>query len=156
MESQDSFDDDEIESESGKTATQRRSTKPKRKPSAKIADHWEGEHITEMISHVEQYPCIWDFGHPEYKLRDKRSAAWIQISNAMGNRYTAEQCTVRWQYLRRTFRNRMQLQKQTKSGQAAVCKPNWPFYESMAFVAASERAQTTNTESNLDVIIYDN
>lgn len=156
MASQESFDeDDDNEITSGKRKTKKRSVKSNRQPSAHISDGWKTEIITEFISYVEQYPCIWDFGHADYKHRNKRTAAWRAVSTAMGDRFTAEECSLKWQFLRRTFREKMKSAKQTKSGQAATHKPSWIHYESMAFVAASEIAQTTNTESNLDVIDFE-
>lgn len=125
-----------------------RKGKRSRKPAPKIADSWTDDDIIKLIGEVEQRPAIWDWSCAEYKVKTNRENAWSEIAVSFENKISIQQLGIKWQYLRRQYRNSCDSLNKTKSGQAASKTPQWKFHSHMAFLGNIEKERNVISVSN--------
>lgn len=121
----------------------------KKRKRAKVEVEFDDKSTGDLISAVEEHPCLWNAASENYKNRVLRDATWREISeNVFDGKFDATQLSAKWTNLRIQFRS-YKMKSKGKSGQAAKSKIVWKFYNSMLFVASAEESQTPTTESNL-------
>lgn len=145
-------DEELYEDEEEETVTLR-TRSAKKKQGLKVKKKWSDENTARLISQVEMFPCVWDASSSDKKDLNRRDAAWQTIADTFADteeKYTAKDCTAKWQSLRAIQRRILGEMKKKKSGSAASSeKPRWRFFQSMMFVPATESVHRTISESNL-------
>ncbi|XP_026324281.1 uncharacterized protein LOC113233371 [Hyposmocoma kahamanoa] len=105
---------------------------------------------------VEQYPCIWDINHADYRNRDIKDLAWEQICKEVYDDWEtcadkSNKCAElkkRWTNIRDYYRKEVQNAKKVPTGSAAkkVSEGNYPQEKE----EDSESNQTPNVEHNIE------
>lgn len=137
--------DENDENYSPNPKKQRKQNRPK------VINTWLDKDVEKLITEVETRPCIWNVGDKEYKLRNKRDAAWLEIVGVFRTTKTVEELTAKWQSLRTQYRTSVATSKRTKSGQGATSKVHWKYHSQMAFIGAAEQSQSVRSESNFSM-----
>ena len=93
--------------------------KPRNRP--KISSNmWKDKNIVKLITEVEIRPCLWNVGGKDYKLRNKRDAAWKEIQVLFGDSFSPQQLPSKWQVLRTQYRSNVTNSEKTKTGQGVT------------------------------------
>lgn len=138
--------DDELDDDSNYVRRSRNTRSRRQKIST---DVWNVNNITQLIAEVEVRPCLWNEGDKNHNNRNQREAEWLSVAEVFENRIPVQQITAKWQSLRTQYRNNVSNAQKLKSRQTAARKPRWKFQDQMAFISASKRMQTVQTELNV-------
>ncbi|KAM3966455.1 uncharacterized protein ACR2FA_011997 [Aphomia sociella] len=67
-----------------------------------------------LISHIEQYPCLYDIFSPLYGDYQQKINAWDEIGKSMSSR--PRECKLKWTRLRENFRKALKMRESAKKG----------------------------------------
>ncbi|XP_023016889.2 uncharacterized protein [Leptinotarsa decemlineata] len=96
-----------------------------------------------IIEEVENFPCIWDLKHEDYKNKSVVENAWRTIAYTADS--TVEECQDLWKSVRLKFVRERKIIKTLPSGSTGY-GGSWAHFEKMAFL--SPHVQTRRTKSN--------
>ncbi|XP_054737587.1 uncharacterized protein LOC129244030 [Anastrepha obliqua] len=101
-----------------------------------MAHKIENEFYFKLISAVREHPCLYEKNHPHYYNRNKRNAAWQEVSAASDR--SGSDCKARWKLLRERFCKQM---KRTGGYFSMSTDPTdtheWEYYNEMLFLKES-------------------
>ncbi|KAG5880792.1 hypothetical protein JTB14_010458 [Gonioctena quinquepunctata] len=97
-----------------------------------------------LIGMVEQYPCLYDHEHKDFKDFQIRENIWNHIASALTKR--PEECKSRWKNIRDNYHKHKRKQKQGTGSAASAKPPKWALYEYLKFLdnEKSERQSISN------------
>lgn len=102
---------------------------------------WCKSEIEELIIEYEQYPCLWDVHHREYRDRIKKAEAWEKLAA----KFAAEMKEVQRKIhnLRNQFHNETKKEKKIKSGNGTQDKfvSKWPHYQTIRFIQCANEGR---------------
>uniref|UniRef100_A0A0P4W354 MADF domain-containing protein n=1 Tax=Scylla olivacea TaxID=85551 RepID=A0A0P4W354_SCYOL len=119
-----------------------------------MADYHNTE---ELISEVGKRPVLWDPTTEEYKNRNKKADAWIEVcrsiyldyeeKSAEEKKQIGKELQIRWKRIRDAYvRNSRKLKDESKSGSGAVKTHRYIFAEQLSFLRnVGENRETTDT-----------
>lgn len=123
----------------------------KKKSVKKVTLSWTDEETFNLIANVEKEPKLWRTSDSDFKL--PKTTLWENVSQAVG--VDIDECKAKWSHLRVQFRKNANTLRSKKSGQGAdeVNKVQWRFFRSMLFIEAEEAMETTQSGSNMEMVI---
>ncbi|CAH2012423.1 unnamed protein product [Acanthoscelides obtectus] len=103
-----------------------------------------------LIRTVEQYPCLYDHEHKDFKDFQIRENCWNDIASALGKR--PDECKSRWKNIRDNFLKHKRKQKIGTGSAASAKPPKWALFEYLKFLdnVKSERHEE-EVDTSLDV-----
>jgi predicted transcriptional regulator len=106
---------------------------------------WSNEKVLELIDAYRDFPVLWDCSLPDYKNRNKRSDALIQIALLLGTEKVEVERKIK--NLLSHFSREVKREKQSvKSGggRDSVYKSKWFAYENMMFLMDRNKPRNTS------------
>ncbi|XP_057702821.1 uncharacterized protein LOC130922220 isoform X1 [Corythoichthys intestinalis] len=101
-----------------------------------------------LIIAVSDHPVLYDTTLPTYKDRNKKDAAWREISVALN--VSADTCRRKWKNLRDTYlRNKRIRREGERSGSAAGSASTWKHTTVMAFLDKFVASRKTSTNFDM-------
>lgn len=92
-----------------------------------------------LIAAVRKRICLYDVRDPDYRVNEKRLAAWEEIGQELG--VGADKAKKEWEKLRRCFTNALHRRRQKRSLDESRAMPPWKYEEAMSFLMPSYKVK---------------